>query len=87
MRNLLALLAAALLSFAGIGWYLDWYKVQSTTTKDGHRRVNIDIHSQKIGDDLQKGSEKLQEAWERQRSSGDPASKDFVGPRKPGMDG
>lgn len=69
MRNLLALLAFALLTFVAVGWYLDWYKVQSNTTPDGNRHLNIDIHSQKIEEDLHKGSERLQDAWEKRRKT------------------
>lgn len=69
MRNLLALLAFALLTFVAVGWYLEWYKVQSTKTQDGNRHLNIDIHSQKIEDDLQKGSNKLHDAWEKRRKN------------------
>ena len=76
MRNLLALLGFALLTFAAAGWYLDWYKIQSTTTPDGHRHVNIDIHSKKIGEDLNKGSEKLHGAWEKNRKSDTPGTSD-----------
>jgi hypothetical protein len=62
MRNLLALLAAAALTFFGLGWYLDWYHIQSTPTDPGHRSVTIDVNTKKIGSDLQKGSEKIQNA-------------------------
>jgi hypothetical protein len=55
MRNLLAFLAAATLTFAGVGWYLGWYKVKSDSAPTGHRKVNIDINSVKIGEDVEKG--------------------------------
>jgi hypothetical protein len=69
MRNLLALLAFALLTFAGVGWYLDWYKFRSTASPDGHRHLNIDIHSKKIGEDLHKGSETIYDFWGKRRKS------------------
>lgn len=72
MRNLLAFLAAATLTVAGIGWYLDWYKIQSTPTAPGRRNVNIDIDSKKIEEDVhkgvQKGEEKLQDVLDKKRS-------------------
>jgi len=71
MRNLLALLAAAVLVFAGVGWYLNWFKVQSVSEAFGHRSVNIDIDSHKISDDLHKGEAKVQQAIEKEQHKGD----------------
>jgi hypothetical protein len=62
MRNLLAFLAAALITFLGLGWYLEWYKVSSTPASDGHREVHIDINTNKIGQDLDKGEKKVRDA-------------------------
>ncbi|OAI39829.1 hypothetical protein AYO40_05405 [Planctomycetaceae bacterium SCGC AG-212-D15] len=61
MRNLLALLAAALLAFAGIGWYLGWYQVKSEPSLSGHQNVNIDINGSKIIADVEKGKKVVQE--------------------------
>jgi len=61
MRNLLALLAAAFLAFAGIGWYLGWYQVKSDPTLSGHQNVNIDINGTKILSDVKKGREVVEE--------------------------
>jgi hypothetical protein len=65
MRNILALLAAGLLAFAGLGWYLGWYHVQSTPTSDGHREIKVDLDTKKITEDVSKdikqGSQKLDE--------------------------
>jgi hypothetical protein len=65
VRNLLAFLAAAALAFFGLGWYLDWYKVQSTPADSGHRSVTIDVNARKIGNDLQKGGDKLHDALDK----------------------
>jgi hypothetical protein len=59
MRNLLALAALALLTVVGVGWYLGWYKFQSTPEPDGHRQVTIDIDGGKVGRDIKKGEQKL----------------------------
>jgi hypothetical protein len=67
MRNLLALFAAALLIFVVAGWYLGWYSFETTPAQEGHNAVHIDIDRRKIGDDLQKGSEKLQDAIDKNR--------------------
>ena len=61
MRNILTLGGAALLVFAGLGWYLGWYKVQSTPTSDGHRHINIDLDTNKIKADVAKGKDKLRD--------------------------
>jgi hypothetical protein len=58
MRNLLAFLAAAVLVVAALGWYLDWYKIESVPTLGGHEEVNIDIDSKKITADVEKGAER-----------------------------
>lgn len=60
MRNLLALLAAAGLTFVGVGWYLDWYKVQSNGND-----VHITINKQKVSTDVRKGEEKVHKALEK----------------------
>jgi hypothetical protein len=64
MRNLLALLGAALVAVAVVGWYLDWYKIQTEPGSAGHREVKIDINGPKIKQDLGKGREKLRDAIE-----------------------
>jgi hypothetical protein len=64
MRNLLALLGAALVTFAIAGWWLDWYKIKTAPDPSGHREVNIDINGPKIKQDLHKGGEKLREAFD-----------------------
>jgi hypothetical protein len=62
MRNLFALLGAALVTFVAVGWYLDWYKVKTEPDASGHREVNIDINGPKIKEDLHKGRERLEQA-------------------------
>jgi len=64
MRNLLAFVAALALTFGGVGWYLDWFKIQSTRPVEdpGHRSVNIDINTKKVGQDLHRAEEKVQDA-------------------------
>lgn len=61
MRNLLAFVAAAALTVAGVGWYLGWFKVQSAPAPAGQRTVNININTDKIAEDLHNGSEYLLE--------------------------
>ena len=61
MRNLLALLAAGLLVFIGLGWHLGWYRVQSAPSADGHRQINVDLNTKKIAEDVSKGVTKSKE--------------------------
>jgi hypothetical protein len=85
MRNLLALFAVALLSIVGVGWYLGWYKVGSQPASvPGQHRVNIDIDTNKIGTDLQKGEEKLHQILEK---NGDGAKKAADGLTLPSLSG
>lgn len=74
MRNLLAFLATAALTFAGLGWYLDWYKIQATPSTTGHQNISIDINGKKITEDVhkgvQKGEEKLQKVLDGQAPEG-----------------
>jgi hypothetical protein len=66
MRNMLAFLAAVVLTIGGLGWYLDWYKVRSETLPSGHHNVNIEIDTAKLAKDLQKGEEKIHDLLEKQ---------------------
>jgi hypothetical protein len=61
MRNLLAFLAAVCLTVAVSGWYLGWYTVESPPAPQGRRNVNIEINTVKIGEDIHRGSERLQD--------------------------
>ena len=65
MRNLLALLSALVLLFAGVGWYRGWYRIQNSAAPAGHHAVNIDIDKDKIGKDLHEGEEELQKVIEK----------------------
>ena len=38
MKNLLAFLGGAIVTFAGVGWYLDWYKIKSSPGLRGTER-------------------------------------------------
>ena len=60
MRNVLAFLAAVVVTVVAVGWYLDWYRVHSLPAPAGHRQLTIDINTVKIGADLHKGEQNLQ---------------------------
>jgi hypothetical protein len=70
MRNLLALLAALVLVIAGVGWYRDWFKFHSEPAASGHRNVNIDIDTHKIGADLHQGEQKLHHLLQGSKDAG-----------------
>jgi hypothetical protein len=65
MRNLLAFFAAALIVFAGLGYYLDWYKIDRVPTATGHQQLNIDIDGKKISADVRRGTERGAEKVEK----------------------
>jgi hypothetical protein len=65
MRNLLAFFAAALLTFVGLGWYLQWYKIKDAPAPQGHHNVNIDIDAVKVEQDVAKGVQKAEEKIQR----------------------
>jgi hypothetical protein len=69
MRNLLALFALALLVFAGVGWYLGWYKIQSSPAAEGHHQINVDVDKKKISDDLHRGEEGIHKVLENTQKS------------------
>lgn len=61
MRNMLAFFAMLLLTLATVGWYLDWYRVRGTPAPDGHRSVTVDLNTKKIGEDLHKAEQQIQQ--------------------------
>jgi hypothetical protein len=84
MRNLLAFLAAALLAFVGLGWYLGWYSFQRVPATAGHQGFNVDINGPKIRRDIakgvQEGEEKLQGVLDKNKTDATPAAKTNAAP-------
>ena len=65
MRNLLALIGAAVLTFGAVGWYLGWYKVKpAPISAPGHQSLKVDINHQKIKADLDEGEQKAKQVIE-----------------------
>lgn len=79
MRNLLALVGLAIVTFFGLGWYLGWYSIALAPGRDGRQTVTLDVDTKKITDDAKKGIEKV----EQFRSEQTRPSPDFVGPPQP----
>jgi hypothetical protein len=74
MRNLLALIGAALVAFLVVGWYLGWYQISTPSSPGGKQSFQVDINSDKITDDVKKGVEQGSEFVDnlRDKSKGDP---------------
>ncbi len=60
MRNLLALLAVTLLTVAGAGWYLDWFRIQANPADTGHSSYTVDVNKEKIFQDIHSAEEKIE---------------------------
>lgn len=85
MRNLLAFFAAAFLTFAAVGWYLDWYEIRTgPAALAGHRTVNIDINGGKIVQDVnhgvQKGAQRIQDRFEKHSDTARSSDRPDPGP-------
>ncbi len=56
MRNLLALVGFALVTFLAVGYYLDWYHITpKATATPGQQGEEIIINKKKISDDVNRG--------------------------------
>ncbi len=69
MRNILAFLAAAVIVLAGVGWYLDWYKLRLAPAGDGHLNVTIDADTAKAREDVSREAKKIEEAINKDKTS------------------
>ena len=69
MRNMLAFLAAVTLTVAGVGWYLGWYKIQSVPNNTGNSTFNIEVYGGKIGTDLKKGLQTVEQKLQKNSDS------------------
>ena len=67
MKNLLAFLGAAVVVFAGVGLYLNWFHVSRGPAPAGHKAFNIDLDADKIKADAEKGGEKVVDLIEKAR--------------------
>jgi hypothetical protein len=76
MRNILAFSAAAVIVLAGVGWYLDWYKLKVSPTGDGHLNVTIDADTSKAREDVAKEAKKIEEAVNKDKKSDAPKADD-----------
>jgi hypothetical protein len=89
MRNLLAFVGAVVLTVACAGWFLGWYTLRSTPAPAGHRSVNVEFDTNKIGHDIHRGEARLQELLQKDgKDPGHGAAGDPKSPKKaPGREG
>jgi hypothetical protein len=54
MRNILALVGAAALTFLIVGWYLGWYQIDRLPGPGGKQSVSVEVHPGKVATDVGK---------------------------------
>lgn len=83
MKNLLALAAFVLLLFVAVGYFRGWYNINTAPTDDGHKKVIIDINSQKVKQDLDTGTNKVKQILDKDGKPNEPASQNTSTPQPP----
>lgn len=63
MKTLVYMLFLAMCAFLFLGWFLDWYSVQEIRSSPGKHRLEIEIDTEKIQQDIERGRKKLEETW------------------------
>jgi hypothetical protein len=51
MRNILAVIGLLVIGFAGLGWYMGWYKLSVSRSTDGNLQITTNVDTQKVGND------------------------------------
>jgi hypothetical protein len=74
MKNLLALLGLAIVVFAGLGYYHNWYKIdRSTSPTTGNQQISIEIDAKKVAagveEDVEAGADKVQDFLEKRKQA------------------
>src|SRR6516164_9146414 len=72
MRNLLALVGAAVATFVGVGWYLGWFSVHKIASDNGKASYSVEIDKGKIESDLHRGEAKLHGMLEKNTDENPP---------------
>jgi hypothetical protein len=68
MKNILALIGAALVLFVALGWYRGWYQLGTEPGK-----INVDVNTKKFVADEQKAVQKVSGVINNGTSGTDPA--------------
>jgi len=74
MKNLLALVGAVVVIFAGAGWYLGWY---TFGTQNGN--LELEVKAKKVIGDLKAGGKKVEDAVHNNGTSNAPTPKAVEG--------
>lgn len=76
MRNLLALVGAAVIGFGGVGWYMGWYTVKVAKSSDGNIQVNGNLDTNKVVQDAGDGAKRVGDliGREAEKAKGDAAT-------------
>lgn len=85
MRNLLALIGAAVVAFVGLGWYLGWYTFALEPSANGKQRLQLDVDTDKIVHDTKRAGAKVGTVLQGMQTD-DPSKSqpvEFVGPPLP----
>ena len=53
-KSLLALVGLVVVGFASAGWYLGWYKLGVDSHDPNHPKINVEVETNKIKQDVQK---------------------------------
>lgn len=84
MRNLLALLGAAVVTFVCLGWYLDWFKIsRQPSPQGGTQRFQLDVERDKIAKDVEHGVDAASSLLDRKPSNPTPAPETNDKPPQP----
>jgi hypothetical protein len=83
MKNILTMAATGLVIFAGLGWYLDWYKVARTTTPDGKQHIVIDVNTPRIKSDIASGTSQVPGYWQTNPGQAPPLQQPAPYPAQP----
>lgn len=73
MRNILALVGAATLTFLVVGWYLGWYQISSLPGPGGKQSLSVQVHPGKVAGDVEKAVERGGEVVDSLRDKSKPA--------------
>ncbi len=74
MKTIVYVMFLVLCAFLIVGWFLDWYAVQDIRSTPGRHRLEIEINTEKIQQDIERGRKKLQETWRRMQQPDTQAS-------------
>lgn len=59
MKSLFSLLVCGILFFLVVGWFMDWYSITGTESKNGKTQFQFEVDRTKINQDIGKAKDKL----------------------------